>query len=255
MSRSGLGNELEFPPGFDKPYESPPQPHLLDSQSTIPPHSSPIPHEHINYTPEIISHSDALISPTAPLPSTSTNIPKKRRGRPYGSRNKKPRMNIVYGMDISSLKSHMIMVNTEEDVLEKITTFSHSLSKNVTIISANGTVSKVRFSESSSSAETVTYEGRFEILSLKGSVFVGTNESEQKRFGGVKGSFVSLSNSRVFSGKVADILIAATPIQIILGSFFSEDREVVLSGPNEPHAEGPSNPSSTIHSSMGILIS
>lgn len=97
MSRSGLGNELEFPPGFDKPYESPPQPHLLVSQSTIPPHPSPLSHEHINYTPEIISHSDALISPTAPLPSTSTNIPKKRRGRPYGSRNKKPRMSIVYG--------------------------------------------------------------------------------------------------------------------------------------------------------------
>ncbi|KAI5402596.1 AT-hook motif nuclear-localized protein 10 [Lathyrus oleraceus] len=249
MSRSGLRNECEFSPEFDKPYESPPQPHLLGSQSTYPPHLSPLPSEHINHPSEIISHSDVPFSPTAPLPPTSTNTPKKCRGRPFGSRNKKPCMNIINGMDISSLKSHMIFVNTGEDVLEKITTFFHSLSKNVTIISANGAVSKIKFSQSPSFVETVTYEGRFEIISLKGSVFIGTNESEQKRVGGVKGSFVSLSNSHVFGGKIVDVLIAATSVQIILGSFYSEDREVVLSDPNEPHVEGPSNPLSVVHPS------
>ncbi|CAK8569214.1 unnamed protein product [Lathyrus sativus] len=149
----------------------------------------------------------------------------------------------------------MIMVNTQEDVLEKIATFSHSLLKNVIIISTNGKVSKVRFSQSSSSDEIMTYEGRFEILPLKGSAFVGANESEQKRVGRVKGSFISLSNSRVFGGKISNVLIAATPVQIILGSFFSEGREVVLSCPNEPHAEGPSNPPSVVHPSTGVLIS
>ncbi|KAI5402597.1 hypothetical protein KIW84_050264, partial [Lathyrus oleraceus] len=108
---------------------------------------------------------------------------------------------------------------------------------------------KIKFSQSPSFVETVTYEGRFEIISLKGSVFIGTNESEQKRVGGVKGSFVSLSNSHVFGGKIVDVLIAATSVQIILGSFYSEDREVVLSDPNEPHVEGPSNPLSVVHPS------
>lgn len=45
-------------------------------------------------------------------------------------------------------------------------------------------------------------------------MFVGTNESEQKRVGGVKGSFVSLSNSHVFGGKIVDVLIAATSVQV-----------------------------------------
>lgn len=97
MSRSGLGNECEFSLGFDKAYESPPQPHLLGSQSTFTPHSSALSPENLNYPHEIISHSDASISPTAILPSTSTNTLKKHRGQPYGSRNEKPRMNIVYG--------------------------------------------------------------------------------------------------------------------------------------------------------------
>ncbi|CAI8600252.1 unnamed protein product [Vicia faba] len=255
MWRSGLGNECEFPPGFNKPYESPPQPRLLGSQSNFPLHRSSLSSGHLNYPPETISYTDVPFFSTTTLPSTSTNTSKKRRGRPYGSRNKKSRMNIVYGMDISSLKSHMINVNIKENILEKIIAFSHSISKNVTIISSNGTVSKIRFSQSPSSTESVTYEGLFEILSLKGSVSVSTNKSEQKIYGGVKGSFVSLSNGRSFGGKIDGVLIAASPVQIILGSFFSEGQEVVLPDPHEPPIEGPSKPSSAILSSEGILIS
>ncbi|KAL5073742.1 hypothetical protein RYX36_012726, partial [Vicia faba] len=114
MSRSGLGNECEFPLGFDKPYESPPQLRLLGSQSNFPLHRCSLSLGHLNYPPEIISYSNVPFFSTATLPFTSTNTSKKRRGRPYGPRNKKSDMNIVYEMDISSLKSHMIIVNIEE---------------------------------------------------------------------------------------------------------------------------------------------
>ncbi|CAI8600253.1 unnamed protein product [Vicia faba] len=149
MSRSGLGNEYEFPPRFDKLYESPPQPHLLGSQSNFPLNHSSLSFGHLNYLPGIISYSDVPFFSTATLPSTSTNTSKKRRGRPYGSRNKKSCMNIVYGF-----------------------------------------------------------------------VSVSINKSEQKRYDGVKGSFASLSNGRSFGGKIDGVLIAASPVQIILGSFF-----------------------------------
>lgn len=56
-------------------------------------------------------------------------------------------------------------------------------------------------------------QGRFEILSLKGSVFVDTNKSEQEIVGEIKGSFVSLSNGHAFGGKIDGVLIAATPVQ------------------------------------------
>ncbi|KAL5073741.1 hypothetical protein RYX36_012725 [Vicia faba] len=234
MSRSGLGNEYEFPPGFDKLYESPPQTHLLDSQSNFPLNHSSFSSRHLNYLPETISYFDVPFFSTATLPSTSTNASKKRRGRPYGSRNKKSCMNIVYGMNISSLKSHMIIVNIEENILEKIIAFSHSISKNVIIISSNRTVSKIRFSQSPSSTESMTYEGLFEILSLKGFVSVSTNKSEQKRYGGVKGSFVSLSNGRSFGGKIDGVLIAASPVQIMLQNddvdFADNTRELFFGG-------------------------
>lgn len=97
MSRSGLGNECEFPPGFDKPYQSPPQPHLSGSRSTFPHHLSQLPLQYLNYPPKIISQSNVTFSVDAPLHSASTNISKKRRGRPFDSRNKKPHMSTIYG--------------------------------------------------------------------------------------------------------------------------------------------------------------
>ncbi|KAI5402600.1 hypothetical protein KIW84_050266 [Lathyrus oleraceus] len=92
--------------------------------------------------------------------------------------------------------------------------FSHHFSKNVIITSANGVISKVRISRFLSPNESMTYEGRFEILSLNGSMFVTENEYQNNLSAGLKVVLKSLSNGHVFGGRVVDVLITASPIQI-----------------------------------------
>ncbi|GAB2272230.1 hypothetical protein Dimus_007051 [Dionaea muscipula] len=88
------------------------------------------------------------------------------------------------------------------------------------ILSANGDISNVTLRQPGSSGGLLTYEGRFEILALTGSFTVGDAES-----GGIRsmtgGLSVSLAgpDGRVIGGGVAGLLRAASPIQIVVGSF------------------------------------
>ncbi|KAG6466087.1 hypothetical protein ZIOFF_076117 [Zingiber officinale] len=61
-------------------------------------------------------------------------------------------------------------------------------------------------------------EGRFEILCLSGSCMMTDNGGSRSR---TRGLSISLSNTdgRVIGGGVAGVLIATTPVQVIVGSF------------------------------------
>ncbi|KAG5044704.1 hypothetical protein JHK86_014110 [Glycine max] len=124
--------------------------------------------------------------PAGPLSDSASAGTVKRRGRPRGSVNK----------------------NKKND------------SSNSSKYSANGAISNVTLRQPASSGGTVTYEGRFEILSLGGSFFLAGTE----RAGGLS---VSLSgpDGRVLGGGVAGLLIAASPVQIVLASFVSDVRK------------------------------
>ncbi|XP_024005069.1 uncharacterized protein LOC18029827 isoform X2 [Eutrema salsugineum] len=65
--------------------------------------------------------------------------------------------------------SHVLTVNAGEDVTMKIMTFSQQGSRAICILSANGPISNVTLRQSMTSGGTLTFEGRFEILSLTGS--------------------------------------------------------------------------------------
>ncbi|KAG5047912.1 hypothetical protein JHK85_009015 [Glycine max] len=121
--------------------------------------------------------------PPAPLSDSASAGIVKRRGRPRGSVNKNKK-------------------------------------NNSSKYSANGAISNVTLRQPASSGGTVTYEGRFEILSLGGSFFLAGTE----RAGGLS---VSLSgpDGRVLGGGVAGLLVAASPVQIVLASFVSDVRK------------------------------
>jgi hypothetical protein len=55
-------------------------------------------------------------------------------------------------------------------------------------------------------------QGKFEIISLGGSLFPDKKESHCKVFEGLNMSLSSDGN--VFGGKIVDILIAASPVQV-----------------------------------------
>ncbi|KAL9312497.1 hypothetical protein ACSQ67_017949 [Phaseolus vulgaris] len=170
-----------------------------------------------------VGHSGGAF-PAAPLSDSASagTGTGKRRGRPRGSVNKNKKNSKFYGPGVF-FTPHVITVKAGEDLSARIMSISQSGSRNVCILSANGSISNVTLRQPASSGGTVTYEGRFEILSLGGSLFLTENGAHGERAGGLS---VSLSgpDGRVLGGGVAGLLVAASPVQIVLASFVSDGK-------------------------------
>ncbi|XP_065858050.1 AT-hook motif nuclear-localized protein 1 [Euphorbia lathyris] len=115
---------------------------------------------------------------------------------------------------------HIINVNAGEDVTMKIISFSQQGPRAICILSANGVISSVTLRQPDSSGGTLTYEGRFEILSLSGSFMPTESGGTRSRSGGMSVSLAS-PDGRVVGGGVAGLLVAASPVQVVVGSFLS----------------------------------
>ncbi|NP_001354196.1 uncharacterized protein LOC107303347 [Zea mays] len=143
----------------------------------------------------------------------------RRRGRPRGSGRRQILATLGEWYALSaggSFTPHVIIVGTGEDVAARVMSFSQKGPRSVCILSANGTISNVTLRQPGSSGSTFTYEGRFEILQLMGSFTMA--EEGRKRTGGLSVSLAG-PDGRVVGGVVAGMLRAASPIQVIVGSF------------------------------------
>ncbi|KAG6429533.1 hypothetical protein SASPL_107585 [Salvia splendens] len=145
-----------------------------------------------------------------------------------------------------SFTPHVITVNAGEDINMKIISFSQQVSRAICILAANGAISNVTLRQSNSSGGTLTYEGCFEILSLAGSFIVSDNGLTKSRSGGMSVSLVG-PDGRVFGGGLAGMIVAAGPVQVVIGSFVSGNQ--VEQKPMKPKYEHtisfgavPSNP-------------
>ncbi|XP_064965604.1 AT-hook motif nuclear-localized protein 9-like isoform X2 [Musa acuminata AAA Group] len=146
---------------------------------------------------------------------------KRGRGRPPGTGRKQQLASLgewVAGSAGMGFTPHVITIAEGEDIAAKIMSFSQQGPRAVCILSANGAVSAVTLRQSATSGGTVTYEGRFEILCLSGSYMLTDNGGSRSRTGGLSIS-LSSPDGRVIGGGVAGLLIAATPVQVIVGSF------------------------------------
>lgn len=153
-----------------------------------------------------------------PLSETST----KKRGRPVGS-GKKQQLDALGSAGIS-FTPHVITVKTGEDVASKIMAFSQQGPRTVCILSANGAVCNVTLRQSGTSGGTITYEGRFDIISLSGSFLLMENSGARSRSGGLSVSLAG-ADGRVLGGGVAGMLMAATPVQVVVGSFIADGKK------------------------------
>ncbi|KAH7557493.1 hypothetical protein ACOSP7_027265 [Xanthoceras sorbifolium] len=149
---------------------------------------------------------------------------KRGRGRPVDSIKKShkleyesPGEKIAYFVG-ANFTPHVLTVNAGEDVTMKVMSFSHQGSRAICILSANGTISNVTLRQPTSSGGTLTYEGRFEILSLSGSFMPTDNGGTKSRSGGMSVSLAG-PDGRVVGGGLAGLLIAAGPVQVVVGSF------------------------------------
>lgn len=137
--------------------------------------------------------------------------------------------------------AHVITVKAGEDVSSKIMSFSHHGPRAMCILSANGAISNVTLRQAATSGGTVTYEGRFEILSLSGSFLQSENSGQRSRTGGLSVSLAG-PDGRVMGGGVAGLLTAASPIQVVVGSFIPDSgrKEAQPVRPSDV-ASGPGN--------------
>ncbi|KAK9280412.1 hypothetical protein L1049_014101 [Liquidambar formosana] len=159
--------------------------------------------------------------PPAFSSAPSRGLLKRGRGRPKGS-GKFQRLTSLGGLPAETagvgFTPHVVIVHTGEDIMKKILSFSQKGPRSVCILSANGVVSSVIIHQPSPSGDILRFEGRFEIISLTGTCVSSETSGPRRK----KCMFcVTLANSdgKVFGGVVAGSLIAAGPIQIIVGSF------------------------------------
>ncbi|KAM3001359.1 hypothetical protein FF2_037660 [Malus domestica] len=135
---------------------------------------------------------------------------------------------------------HVITIGVGEDIAAKLLLFAQQRPRALCILSGNGAVSSVTLREPASTGVSVTYEGRFQILCLSGSYLVAEDGGPHNRTGGIS---VSLSNpnGHVIGGAVA-VLIAATPVQVVLCSFVygsSKTKNKQVAGPNSDENSEP----------------
>ncbi|KAL4348887.1 hypothetical protein GQ457_17G020120 [Hibiscus cannabinus] len=147
---------------------------------------------------------------------------KKNRGRPPGS--SKKQMDALGGVGGVGFTPHVITVEAGEDIASKIMAFSQQGPRTVCILSANGAISNVTLRQPAMSGGTVAYEGRFEIISLSGSYLFSENNGSRSRSGGLSVSLAG-SDGRVLGGGVAGMLRAASPVQVIVGSFIADGKK------------------------------
>ncbi|KAJ8444535.1 hypothetical protein Cgig2_028350 [Carnegiea gigantea] len=150
----------------------------------------------------------------------ATSSDKKNRGRPSSS--SKLQLDALGNCGVG-FTPHVILVNAGEDIASKILAFSKDGPRTVCVLSANGSICNVSLRQPAMSGGVVNYEGRFEIISLSGS-FLFSENNGQVRSGGLSVSLAG-SDGRVLGGGVAGMLMAATPVQIIVGSFIANGKK------------------------------
>ncbi|CAK9251756.1 unnamed protein product [Sphagnum jensenii] len=162
------------------------------------------------------------LSGSSPLVAGSPSTPSERRsrGRPPGS-GKKQQL-AALGSAGQGFTPHIITIAAGEDVASRIMSFVQHGPRAVCVMSATGAISNVTLRQQSSSGGTVTYEGRYEILSLSGSYLLqDTGGGARQRTGGLSVSLAA-TDGRVIGGSVAGLLVAASPIQVVVGTFISD---------------------------------
>ncbi|OEL28486.1 AT-hook motif nuclear-localized protein 1 [Dichanthelium oligosanthes] len=153
---------------------------------------------------------------------SNSNPDGKRRGRPPGSGKKKQLDALDYLMNFYAPKlSSSFLI---QDVASKIMAFSQQGPRTICIISANGALCTATLRQPATSGGIVTYEGHFDILSLSGSFLLAEDGDTRSRTGGLSVALAG-SDGRIVGGCVAGMLMAATPVQVVVGSFIAEGKK------------------------------
>ncbi|CAM8891421.1 unnamed protein product [Rhodiola kirilowii] len=157
----------------------------------------------------------ALAAKKATSTSSAAQGSQKKRDSGVGYVTKKSQQLSGIGNAGQGFTTHVIDAAEGEDVFQKIMRFMQQIGREICILSASGSISNASLRQPATSGGGITYKGRFELLSLSGS-YVRTENGE--RSGGLS---VCLSdmNGQIIGGGIGGPLVAAGPVQVIVGSF------------------------------------
>ncbi|KAL6560135.1 AT-hook motif nuclear-localized protein 16 [Orobanche hederae] len=159
-----------------------------------------------------------IIMPKTRMPINGTEtINRRPRGRPAGSKNK-PKPPIIITRDsVNALKAHAMEVTSGCDITDSLAGFARRKQRGVCVLSATGCVTNVALRQPGSAGSIVTLHGRYEILSLMGSILPPPAPP------GVAGLAVYLAGAQgqVVGGSVVGALIASGPVVIMAATFMN----------------------------------
>lgn len=140
---------------------------------------------------------------------------RKPRGRPPGSKNKPKPPVIITRENGNAMRPHILEVAGGCDVGDSVASFSRRRQRGVCVMGASGTVSNVTLRQPTTPGATVTFHGRFEIISLSGAFLPHPSSAP------TTGLTVSLAGAagQVLGGSVVGTLMAAGPVLVIAASF------------------------------------
>ncbi|XP_022940937.1 AT-hook motif nuclear-localized protein 17-like [Cucurbita moschata] len=210
---------------FPKPHHQPPPhfqpfPRSFAVAATPPPRDSSTAADDDSTTGHSpLTHAMLPKEPASGGDGASIEVVRRPRGRPPGSKNKpKPAAVVVAARDAEpAMSPYVLEVPGGSDIVEAISRFCRRRNTGLCVLNAYGTVADVTLRQPSSSpVATVTFHGRFDILSVC-ATFVPHTTS----FPIPNGFTITLAGpqGQIFGGLVAGALIGAGTVFIIAASF------------------------------------
>lgn len=161
------------------------------------------------------------VSTTTANDGASIEVAKRPRGRPPGSKNKpKPPVVITREPD-PSMAPYVLELPGGTDIVDSVTRYCRKRNMGLCILTGSGTVANVSLRQPSSTpGATVTFHGRFDILSISATVFPSLSPSSTLA-AFANGFTISLAGpqGQIVGGAVVGPLMSAGPVYIIAASF------------------------------------
>ncbi|XP_021808289.1 AT-hook motif nuclear-localized protein 17 [Prunus avium] len=190
--------------------------------------------------------SSAAADPSNPSADGATiEVIRRPRGRPPGSKNK-PKPPVIITRDSEPpMSPYILEVPGGSDVVEAVSRFCCRKNIGLCILTGSGTVANVTLRQPSTTpGATVTFHGRFDILSISATFLPQTTPSCPVSV--PSGFTISLAGpqGQIVGGLVAGALVAAGTVYVIAASFNNpsyhrlpgEDEAVRNSGSGDPHS-------------------
>ncbi|KAL1224359.1 AT-hook motif nuclear-localized protein 4 [Cardamine amara subsp. amara] len=173
----------------------------------------------------------------------------KQSGPPKKSlRNSKGDMSMSRGGQ--DFTPHIFTVNSGEDIVKRIMSFTQNGSRGISVLSANGAVSNVKIQPLDLNRNALTFKDAYEIITLKNSMVITERGRVKNKKRGWKIT-IGGAEGRIFTGTLAGKLIAASPVQVVIGSYWpmitnppprmKDESEAVIVTPTIPDAMAPSS--------------